>query len=173
VKRPHTVAPASIDVLIRTVGETERPVAERHGIRFSLRIGDELTAPVDAYYLRQAMENLVRNAREALYDTPNGAVRIELDRENGFARIRVIDNGPGIPADRIGTIFEPFMSTKGSGMGLGLPITREIIERHGGSVDVESREGEGTTFTVRLPLNPPRVNGTAPAVPESAEERIG
>jgi len=173
VKRPHTVAPASIDALIRVIGDAERPVAERAGVRFSLRIGDELSAPVDAYYLRQALENLVRNAREALNDTPDGAVRVELDRENAFARVRVIDNGPGIPADRLYTIFEPFVSTKGSGMGLGLAISREIVERHGGSVEVESREGEGTTFTVRLPLNPSRMNGTAPGTPEAAEERIG
>jgi signal transduction histidine kinase len=74
--------------------------------------------------------------------------------------VGISDNGPGIPKDIIPRIFDPFFTTKpvGSGTGLGLSISHGIITEHGGSITVESAEGEGTTFTIELPL-PSRTEG--------------
>jgi signal transduction histidine kinase len=83
---------------------------------------------------------------------PGARVRVTVERDGGQAVMRVADNGPGIPPDKLEFIFQPFHSTKGKGMGLGLAICREIVEAHAGRIEVESAVGAGTTFTVRLPL---------------------
>jgi len=80
------------------------------------------------------------------------AVSTRFDEEKRSIEIRFTDDGPGIAPDAVGKIFEPFFTTKGSGTGLGLPITRKIIEGHGGTLEVESREGEGASFRVLLPI---------------------
>jgi signal transduction histidine kinase len=80
-------------------------------------------------------------------------VRLSAEPEGQGVLIRVADNGCGIPADVLPRIFEPFFTTKpeGVGTGLGLSIVQSIVERHGGTLRVESRAGEGTTFSIRLP----------------------
>ena len=118
----------------------------------------------DAYYLRQVFENLVRNAREAMegQEAPP-RVEVSVERLAGNAEVRVTDNGPGIAPENLQRIFQPFVSTKGKGMGLGLAICREIVEGHGGRMDVDSTPGEGTTFLVTLPLH-----GESPALTAAA-----
>lgn len=125
----------------------------------------------DAYYLRQVVENLVRNAREAMAEQKDAHLRVTVERDAGQAVVRVCDNGPGIPADKLPFVFQPFHSTKGKGMGLGLAICREIVEAHAGRIEVESPAGQGATFTVRLPLYGDGVSaeGTLPGLaPEPA-----
>lgn len=109
------------------------------------------TVKLDVRRSKRALLNIVGNAIEA---TPEGgrvtvsAVRRPPDRFD----VIVADTGTGIPPDKIDTIFEPFFSTKGSkGTGLGLPVTKKIIEEHGGTIEIQSKVGEGTTFTVTLP----------------------
>ncbi len=108
--------------------------------------------------LQQALVNIVVNAVHALLDldVPFEArlLRISTRREDagGFAAIAIRDRGPGIPPRRLENIFKPFFTTKDHGTGLGLYITQRVIEELGGSVEVESRVGEGTCFTIRLPL---------------------
>jgi two-component system NtrC family sensor kinase len=83
-------------------------------------------------------------------------VAVTTDRVNGHARIRISDNGTGMPADIQAKIFQPFFTTKptGEGTGLGLSLSHDIIAQgHGGTLSVESQEGQGTTFSVALPLN--------------------
>ncbi len=110
------------------------------------------TVKLDVRQAKRALLNIVGNAIEA---TPEGG-RVEvsaLRKSDGEFDIVIADTGSGIPQDKIETIFEPFFSTKGSkGTGLGLPVTRKIIEEHRGSIDIESAEGKGTTFTVHLPI---------------------
>jgi two-component system, NtrC family, sensor histidine kinase HydH len=163
IRRPHVPKLLPVHELLRELGGRERMEAARGGIRLDIRIGAEAEAPIDEYYFSQAVENLLRNAREALRGQPDARIQLELERDGGFAAIHVTDNGPGIPADRLGTVFEPFVSTKGSGMGLGLPISREIAERHGGTLTVRSEPGEGTTFTLRVPLASQRGTGARKA----------
>ena len=83
------------------------------------------------------------------------------DRRNGEggkqvagARVQIADRGPGMDDETRARIFEPFFTTKMKGTGLGLAIAKQIVEQHGGSIRVESRPGEGTRFTVELPLSP-------------------
>ena len=73
--------------------------------------------------------------------------------ERSAAEVSIADTGPGIPEDLRGKIFEPFFSTKEEGIGLGLPIAQRIVEEHGGEVRVESKVGQGTTFTIALPIH--------------------
>lgn len=103
----------------------------------------------DGEKLRQAFLNIIINALQAT--TTDGSVSIVLDKiESGF-EIRFLDNGSGIAPDNLQRIFEPFYTTKPDGTGLGLAVTRKIIESHGGTLEIESEAGRGTTVSVRLP----------------------
>ena len=150
--------PVFVDDLVRQV--------TRHEARETVRIDagglEQAVVFADAYYLRQVVENLVRNAREAMAEQNDAReptteqkdawIRVTVERDAGQAVVRVTDNGPGIAPDKLGIVFEPFNSTKGKGMGLGLAICREIVESHAGRIEVDSAVGQGTTFTVRIPL---------------------
>jgi signal transduction histidine kinase len=97
--------------------------------------------------------NLVVNAVQAREEGRPNRVRIELFREGSSAVIRVTDTGRGISPAHMKRLFEPFFTTKprGEGTGLGLSLSRQIVLAHGGSIDVASEVGVGSTFTVRLP----------------------
>jgi two-component system sensor histidine kinase PilS (NtrC family) len=108
----------------------------------------------DPAKLRQVLWNLLRNAAQAAHEG-GGHVAIELYRGQDEALIDVSDDGPGIADDKVSHIFEPFFTTRAGGTGLGLAIVRSIVEEHDGEVDVDTRPGRGTTFSVRLPLAAP------------------
>jgi len=111
--------------------------------------------PVDCFagQLNQMWMNLLANAAQAVAN--GGEVRVSTRLEGDAVRVSVSDTGAGIAAEHLDRIFEPFFTTKpvGEGTGLGLSITYGIVERHGGTIKVESRPGAGTTFTVVLPVN--------------------
>lgn len=115
----------------------------------------------DKRRLQQALVNLLLNALQALDEgkQPDSQVvlRGRVWGEDNAVTIQVVDNGPGIPALIMDRIFDPFFTTKevGHGSGLGLSVTREIIGKHGGTIGVESKEGQGTTFTINLPIDLP------------------
>lgn len=133
-----------------------RQVAGYESGRTGMRVDVSRVAPAvvlaDPYYVRQALDNLVRNAAEAMAAQDDAQLAISVYREGGTAVVRVSDNGPGIAPEKLDHIFQPFVSTKGKGMGLGLAICREIAEAHAGRLEVQSAPGEGTTFTLRIPL---------------------
>ena len=107
------------------------------------------TAVVDPAQLRQALDNLVRNAVEA---TPEGGrVSLAARREGGGHAIEVRDTGRGIEPDHLPRIFDLYFTTKADGTGVGLAVTQQIVTAHGGTIEVDSRPGAGTTMTVRLP----------------------
>jgi two-component system, NtrC family, sensor kinase len=99
--------------------------------------------------LRQAFVNVVMNACEAM--GKGGRLEVATRASAGVIQVVIADDGPGIPPERLRKIFDPFFTTKEKGTGLGLSVVYGIVERHGGSIDVDSRVGEGTTFTFRLP----------------------
>jgi signal transduction histidine kinase len=99
--------------------------------------------------------NLVLNAAQA--GGGETAVRIETDRVDGLVRLRVADDGPGVPPERVASLFEPFATTKVGGSGLGLAVARRILERHGGTL-VYAPEGRGACFEARLPPGPEEVS---------------
>jgi signal transduction histidine kinase len=109
----------------------------------------------DPNYFGAALSALLSNAVDAI--PVKGSIRIHgrLDR-NGAGEISIDDSGPGIPEDLQRSVFEPFFTTKpaGHGTGLGLPIARNIVERHGGTLQLRNRDGGGARASVWLPLLP-------------------
>jgi signal transduction histidine kinase len=103
--------------------------------------------------LNQVFMNLVVNACHAIED--KGEIRIKTSTENGMARIEISDTGGGIPEDVVNRIFDPFFTTKpvGKGTGLGLSISHGIIKQHKGEISAKSKQGEGTTFTIKIPVH--------------------
>lgn len=100
--------------------------------------------------------NLVRNAIEAMQDLSVERRRLAIQScsEDGLICIRVKDSGPGISPEHLSRLFEPFFTTKRGGMGLGLSISRSIMEAHGGTLSAEPTAGRGTVFTLTLPIPP-------------------
>ena len=150
-----------VERVVAEVGETLPQVK----IRWEGTFGD---AGGDEGLLRQALLNLTRNAAEACALTAGGghvAVCGEIvhGEEAGSQRIRVTDNGPGIPANVLPKLFRPFFTTKAKGTGLGLAVVQKIIVQHGGQVEVRNRPEGGAEFIVTLPL--PR------SVPEAVESK--
>ena len=126
----------------------------------------------DASRLKQVVQNLVQNALNA----GSSVVSVSLLREGRWARLEVLDNGPGIPEATLPNLFERFYrvdgarSTRGNGSGLGLAIVKWIVEQHDGTVAVESKVGEGTVFTVLLPVLE-HTGEVAPQLPKAAPPR--
>lgn len=107
--------------------------------------------PLDAELMERALYNLLLNAIQATPD--GGAVTVKTREVGDTAEIAVIDRGSGIDAKQLDTIFNPFMTTKPEGVGLGLAIVAKIVDEHGGKISVESEPGKGSIFRVLLPVN--------------------
>lgn len=142
-----------VELVEETIGLVRRDTLDR-GI--SVRMDVESHLPhilADPNQVRQVLINLLSNA---IHATPAGGhITVHLSVSSAGFSIAVIDNGSGIPKENLEKIFEPFFSTKspGEGTGLGLFVTREIVDKLGGSMSVDSRLGQGTTFAVVLPLS--------------------
>jgi signal transduction histidine kinase len=106
--------------------------------------------PLDGNQMKQAFYNLIRNACQAMPE--GGTLTVETTFNDYEIRIAFTDTGKGISADNLNHLFQPFFTTRGSGTGLGLMIVRRIVREHGGEIDIESRVGKGTRFTLFLPL---------------------
>jgi signal transduction histidine kinase len=125
-------------------------------IEHELQAGTEVA--IDPEWFRHALIHLIDNGVQALqdpawYPPPGHARRVAVrsERAGPHVRITLSDTGPGIPPDVLPRIFEPLFTTKGFGVGLGLPTVRQIVEKHGGTIDVDSSVGNGTTVTIWLP----------------------
>ena len=101
----------------------------------------------------QVLVNLLRNAAYAIEEKENGEIAVLIDKKDDHATISISDNGVGIKPDNMEKMWEPFFTTKGEkGTGIGLDICKRIIEEHNGTINCISKAGEGTTFTIYLPL---------------------
>ena len=145
--------------LVGEVFESMRFAAEKKGLLFSKSLPAEpLSVCCDPERIKQLLVNLVDNAVKF---TDRGSVEIRLAPLEGGARIEVADTGVGVAIDEQESIFERFRqartgrSRRSKGAGLGLAISRHIVERHGGRIHVESTEGKGSTFIIELPADPP------------------
>ncbi|MDB4949755.1 MAG: bamV [Gemmatimonadetes bacterium] len=163
-RRALALEPVALHDLVRQVAANEGRESVETGVRVDAGGIGEAMVLADGYYLHQVFDNLARNAREAMEDQEDRRLWLHVERAGPLAVARVTDNGPGIAPDKLESVFQPFVSTKGKGMGLGLAICKEIVEGHGGRLDVQSRPGEGTTFTVTLPAY---VEGAPPAAAET------
>ena len=150
VNQQGTLMPIGIAQGLADTVTVLRSKARRKAVEIDMTVAEPLPA-VEGYggELNQVWANLLDNAIDA---TPGGRVRLEADSAGGKVMVRVIDTGPGIPADIAGRIFDPFFTTKdvGEGTGLGLDIARRIVQRHHGVIDVSTSE-RGTEFRVVLP----------------------
>lgn len=116
-----------------------------------VRLDDGQAPPswsLDPLRMQQAVANLVENAQQAAPDAP---VEVRVGRERGRLVIEVRDRGPGVPVAERERIFEPFVTTRTRGMGLGLAIARQVVSRHGGTLEVVSAEGGGACFRAEIP----------------------
>ncbi|MBS6193975.1 MAG: HAMP domain-containing histidine kinase [Clostridiales bacterium] len=117
---------------------------------------EKTTAIPSAYFdkmrIQSAVLNLIRNASEALAQNPDGKILVSLSFDGTFFYIRVANNGPQIPPEQVATLFDPFITHKKGGTGLGLTIIRNVALAHGGSVSVSSDAAE-TSFTIKLPIS--------------------
>ena len=143
--------------VLREVTDAVRPQCQARGITLKLECepgpGGWLMA--EHIQLVRAFANLVNNALEAVPDG-TGVIRIQCACRGTEAEIRVADNGRGISAEQLPRLFAPYFTTKDqTGTGLGLFITKQVIEERGGTITLESRPGPGATFLVRLPLTAP------------------
>jgi signal transduction histidine kinase len=127
-----------------------RPAATDRGVTLRLDGAEGLTLTLDKVKMKQVVVNLLRNAIDA--SPPGGEVVVGARSDGGSAEITVSDQGPGIPERDREAVFAPFFTTKEQGTGLGLAIAREFTDAHGGRISVESCNGIGATFVVRLPL---------------------
>jgi signal transduction histidine kinase len=141
----------SINEMVTALVEFVRPLATRQGVAVDTTT-DQALPPmaIDRTLLRQAILNLVKNGLEALGG--KGRLTVSTRRVDDHAEIAIIDTGPGIKPEVAKRLFEQFFTTKPQGTGLGLYISRQIIEEHGGTLRWESAPGQGTAFTASLPI---------------------
>jgi signal transduction histidine kinase len=149
--RPPELHPQEHDIVavVRQVVDLEQVGAEQRGVTLELDAEPaQVIAEVDVAKLHQLVLNLVRNANEAA--PTGGRVEVRIATDDAQCRIRVADNGPGIPDHVRPRIYEPFFSTKEGGTGLGMSIVHSLVSLHGGSIDLQTGSG-GTAFEVTLP----------------------
>lgn len=150
------ISQVNINSLAEQILKRLRPIAKKRNIELIFESIREVTADVDEVKFSLAINNLVENAIK--YNREDGWVKVVLDADHKFFYVKVIDNGIGIPEEFQNKIFERFYrvdkarSRETGGTGLGLAITKSIIMMHQGALKLQSKEGEGTTFTVRIPL---------------------
>lgn len=125
-------------------------VTDNRSINVIINADNTLNINADEVLLRQTLTNLFLNAVEAMPE--GGTIEVELSLHHHKAEIKIKDTGHGIPQNIIQKIFLPFYTTKEKGTGLGLALVQKIIISHGGGIKVESREAEGTVFTITLPV---------------------
>lgn len=140
--KPHDVA-RELSVLLETR-------AEDAGVSIGVQGDEDLLVDADARKLRQALLNIVTNAIQA---SPRGsAVRIAVARDCAGARLTVADDGTGMTAEVLERIRKPYFTTKEGGTGLGVAVARGLVEQHGGSMEIKSAPGKGTTVSIVLPM---------------------
>jgi PAS domain S-box-containing protein len=158
----YDIEDVAVDETLAAVEALIEPQVRARGHQYTYRRGDPaVTVRADRERLEQVVLNLLTNAIK--FTEPGGRIVLEWEAADGRAQVRVRDTGRGIPADRLGAIFEPFvqvdpaLTRSNEGTGLGLAISRDLARAMDGDLTVESREGEGSVFTLTLPLGRPTI----------------
>lgn len=126
---------------------------ESSPVGFSIQMAKNLPPILgDATQLRQIIHNLLRNAEDALEGRVDGELRLVTEVQGRYACLRIADNGPGFPVELLPRIFEPYVTTKARGTGLGLPIVKKIVDEHQGSIEISNVPEGGAQIVIRLPL---------------------
>jgi PAS domain S-box-containing protein len=138
--------------LLKHIFALVEPEAREHDIELVLALEDALpTITADENQLSQALLNILINAFQATGDQPRVVLQSSLDRSGRAVVLEISDNGHGVPEENLERIFEFYYTTKDSGTGLGLSIAQRIVHQHGGTLEVVSQAGRGTTVSFRLP----------------------
>ena len=147
--------PLDVNKALTDLAESMIPAAENSGISLEteLLLGS-LYIEGDLFALNRVYRNLITNALQAT--PPRGRVVIRTMRQAEEAIVEIADTGCGIPAERLDTIFDDFVTTKRRGLGLGLAISKKVVEQLGGTIAVASQVGLGSTFTLRFPITKAR-----------------
>ncbi|MBW8863009.1 MAG: HAMP domain-containing protein, partial [Acidobacteria bacterium] len=157
VVKPKPIERFAMDInaSIAEMIESMRDEGERNGITVEAQLAPgELTIEGDRFALGRVYRNLITNAIQATES--GGRVTVATARVGNHVEISVTDTGTGIPADRLSAIFDDFVTTKRRGLGLGLAISKRIVEQLDGTITVESEVGRGTAFTLRFPVREDR-----------------
>lgn len=143
--------PEDLHALIGDVLQFQSEELGKSGVKVerALANGAALKAQIDAGQIRQVLLNLVRNAREAM--PRGGTLTVRTLADGPKVRVEISDTGAGVPVAQRDKVFEPFFSTKSQGTGLGLSLSRQIVDAHGGALTIEGPEGQGATFAITLP----------------------
>lgn len=147
----------SIDAMLDELRATLGPTFDAVGVTFETTLEGDPDLYCDKNRMRQALFNLLTNAVEAT--EPGGAVSLKVINSPNGTTIAVSDTGEGMEPSTVYHIFDLFFTQKASGTGLGLPIVKNIVEAHGGTIEVVSRPRRGTTFSIRLPRPARSPNG--------------
>jgi len=152
-ERPPELGPCPLRPLVDEVLDV---VPAREGVRVVNGVPESLPVPrLDWELFRLILVNLVQNAIEAIPEGRQGQVRVWAEGGHGAPwRVRVTDDGPGIPGEVLPRIFEPLFTTKSRGTGLGLSIVHALVRKQGGTLTVHSEVGQGTEFLIELPPEP-------------------
>jgi PAS domain S-box-containing protein len=150
---PSDRKPVDVNLQVEHILMLTREQFQKRGVEVEWEPTDKLPALIMVPdRLRQAFLNLVLNALEAMPDGGRLCIGTDCTGDSGWVCVTFADTGCGIAPEVIPRLFEPFYTTKANGLGLGLYITHDVVEEHGGRIEVESLLGEGTTFTVWLPV---------------------
>lgn len=138
------------DVILRVL-EFAAPELERRGVSQALSVAPGDTPILgDRRRLHEAFLNIVINALDAMPD--GGVLTVTVQRQDGDALVEIEDTGAGVPAEIRDRVFDPFVTAKPRGTGLGLAKVRSVVDQHDGQIDFRTEDGAGTTFTLRFPL---------------------
>jgi signal transduction histidine kinase len=157
VVKPKPIERFAMDIngSVAEIAESMRHEGDRHGVTIETQYGPgPLVIEGDRFALGRVYRNLIMNAIQAT--EAGGRVTIATARAGDWVEISVTDTGSGIPAERISAIFDDFVTTKRRGLGLGLAISKRIVEQLNGTIDVQSEVGRGTAFTLRFPARDDR-----------------
>ena len=147
---PLTFETCDLAVLIEEVLDFNEPEAQRQNVQVSREIEKLPPVQLDPSQFKQALLNLIINGVQAMED--GGTLTVRAKPSNGCIQIDVEDTGQGILLEQLNKIFDLFVSTKEEGTGVGLAIVKRVIEGHGGRINVESTSGQGTKFSISLPV---------------------
>ncbi|MBN1313551.1 MAG: PAS domain S-box protein [Anaerolineae bacterium] len=154
--KPYSLQPLDINSSVEQAISLVRTQIEPHIARVVVDLAPQLPlVEASEEHLEDVWINILLNARDAIHKPGAGLITIttRLNARDKMVEVAIQDNGIGIPPDEMERIFAPFHTTKEHGTGLGLPICREVVARHGGTIRVESKAGKGATFIVSLPLS--------------------
>ncbi|MFZ6742944.1 sensor histidine kinase [Undibacterium sp. JH2W] len=153
-KSPNAIAEVDVQMAIRSAVSLLRSETDRRGARLQVHIDEAAKVLGDTVRIEQVLINLIRNALDAIENSPSKEVDVRLSHVQGMARISITDSGTGIPEHVVRHLFEPFFTTKeiGHGLGLGLAISSSIVQAMNGSLTASNRAQGGAEFTVTIPL---------------------